>query len=262
MSCKASCLTEVTPARYAEMFLRKSRPPGRISGVCGRVIRGTRPEEFAKLTFLPGRRLAWLTGPTGLQMWIGKTGNEIVLGIGKTKAWLEKKLDEGNQWKLVVFPQKACRLADWDGLFSMIREQYPEVADKMLHWNEDLRDSSVADKIDRRFVASEVKDREDHPLHMSVERYLTCEDTAENARLFLWHSLGVNDQFTGNGYTKGPDGVDEYLLPNRYLAELPGAVVLELSVRDPRRTLEGFGSRDAVLQDSENCLQEPVGSPD
>ena len=45
--------------------------------------------------------------------------------------------------------------------------------------------------------------------------------------------LAVNDQFIGNGYTKGPDGVAEYLLPNRNLAELPGAVVIELTVSYP-----------------------------
>jgi hypothetical protein len=62
---------------------------------------------------------------------------------------------------------------------------------------------------------------------------LTCEDTPENARLFLWHSLGVNDQFQGTGYTQTqPDnGVDEYLMPSRDLTEFPDAVVIELDVR-------------------------------
>jgi hypothetical protein len=172
-------------------------------------------------------------GPNGMRDLLGKRGSEIVLGIGKSRAWLQEKLAEGMRWKLVVIPQGACRLADWAGLFAMVTEYYPEVASKLLRWADVLRDPSLLECIENRMVGREVKDDVRHPLHMSAERYRDADDTPANGRLFLWHSLGVNNQFTGDGFTAGPDGtprVEEYLVPNGRLADFPDVVLLDLEV--------------------------------
>ena len=230
---EANIPVTVTPAAFADMFCGNSNLPASMVGVCGRVIRGCKPRDFDKLSFAEGRRLAWVLGPRGLHDLLGKRGADIVLGIGKSRTWLQEKLAEGIRWKLVVLPQTACRLANWDGLFALVAEYYPEIAPKLLGWAETLKDGTLVASIDQRMVTADVKDNVRHPLHMSVEWYRDAEDTSANARLFLWHSLGVNDQFTGNGYTKGPDGtpeVEEYLVPNCRLADLPDVVLIDLDV--------------------------------
>ena len=103
----------------------------------------------------------------------------------------------------------------------------------MLRWTDWLKNDTMIGSIDTTVYGGTVKDNPHDALHMSVQSYLACEDTPENARLFLWHSLGVNEEFTGTGYTKEPDGsqgVEEYLLPNCTLAELPDYRLIELAV--------------------------------
>jgi hypothetical protein len=218
---------------YAEMFKARSQPSNPISGICGRVMRGRRgSSQFDRLSFAKGRRLAWITGPVGMQTFLNLSDTEIVLGIGKDRTWLDEKLREGMEWKLAVIPQAACELATWDGLFNMIQTYYPiDVAAKLLRWKDDLADTALVTTIEAHLTTGNVKDDPLHKDHMSEEAYLACEDTAVNARLFLWHSLGVNDQFTGTGYTTG--GVDEYLMPNLPLAEVREYKLIDLHVGRP-----------------------------
>src|SRR4051812_28041275 len=75
---------DVTPAVYAEMIR------GTWSGICGRVVRGRNDKDFENLSFAEGRRLAWVVGPQGMRRLVGKSGTEIVLGIGKDEDWLRR----------------------------------------------------------------------------------------------------------------------------------------------------------------------------
>ncbi len=222
---------QMDPTVYAELFRKRSQPAKPIAGVCGRVMRGRRgSSSFDRLSFQNGRRLAWVTGPAGLLRFLNMSDTEIVIGgIGKSRTWLDEKLREGMGWKLAIVPQTGGELANWDGVFSMIRGHYPErIATKLLRWKSELADGALATKIEARLVTGEIKDNPSHPLHMSEETYLACEDTAVNARLFLWHSLGVSEQFTGTGYTTG--GADEYLVPNQTFADMSSYTLIELHV--------------------------------
>lgn len=226
-------IVTVDPTVYVDMFYGRRPKPPMLSGVCGRVIRGAYEHQFDRLVFTEGRRLAWVMGPTGMNEMIGKSGADIVLGIGKSRTWLQEKLSEGIRWKLVVIPQEECLRADWDGLFAMLTTYYPDVMTKLLPWVDDLKDPALLTSIDSSLVTSAVKDNIAHPMHMSVEHYLANDDTPQNARLFLWHSLGANEQFIGTGYTRGPDSnenVEEFLMPNRNLSDIPHCQVIDLDV--------------------------------
>jgi len=62
---------------------------------------------------------------------------------------------------------------------------------------------------------------------MSLERYKDAPDDAVYARAFLWHSLGLNEHFQGDGYSE--EGVPEYLVANVDLNE--DFTVVPLDVR-------------------------------
>lgn len=183
MSQGSGTPVEIDPSTYVGLFTGGEPVPAAFSGVCGRVVRGRSEAEFGSLAFASGRRLAWVTGPEGLRTMIGRTGAEIVLGIGKDPAWLREKLAEGMRWRLIVLPQAACERADWAGVFARISSDYPEVADKLLRWRDALPDRAVATAIDPGLVTGAVKDDVAHPCHMTVERYLSSADTALNSTL-------------------------------------------------------------------------------
>ena len=197
------------------------------------MVRGKNEAEFTLLSFTRGRRLAWVTGPGGMRRMIGRNPESIVLGIGKERSWLREKIAEGNRWRLLVLPQATCVRADWDGLFSAIEVHYPEVVSKPLRWREPVRDPAVVARIDPALVAKAVKDDKAHSQHLTVERYLSCADTVTNARLFLWHSLGANEHFVGDGWATDPDTkeqVEEYLTQNVPVARIPGRQFIDLEV--------------------------------
>lgn len=223
----------IDPSGYVELFEGRRAAPKAISGVCGRVVRGRADADFSMLAFASGRRLAWVTGPDGLHAMIGRSGSEIVLGIGKDRAWLREKLAEGMRWRLLVLPQAECTRADWAGIFAMIAATYPEVARKLLPWREALQDPVLTLSIPLSLVRSAVKDDTAHTEHMNVARYATCSDTAVNARLFLWHTLGLNQHFQGDGWATDPltgERVEEYLTANVSLSEIVGHRVIALDV--------------------------------
>ena len=69
---------------------------------------------------------------------------------------------------------------------------------------------------------------------MSVARYIACEDTALNARLFLWDSLGLNGYAVGDGWATNPETgqrMEEHLTGNVPLASVPGHRSIDLDVR-------------------------------
>ena len=224
---------EINPATYIAMFEERMPAPKVISGVCGRVVRGTSEADFAMLAFANGRRLAWVMGPDGLRDMIGRSVESVILGVGKDRTWLSEKVAEAMRWRLVVLPQAKCVRADWLGVFAMIEAHYPEVAGKFLQWSAAVQDPTLAANIDPTLVTGAVKDDTTHPCHMNVERYLTCKNTAANARLFLWHSLGLNQHFVGDGWATDPktkQRAEEYLTANVSLARVQGCRWTDLIV--------------------------------
>ena len=227
----------IDPATYATMFQERREFSRHFAGVCGRVVRGTAPHDFSMLSFFPGRRLAWLFGPDGLRSVVGCSDNEVLRRIAKSdQPWLNDRLAEGMRFKLIVMPQMECRRADWDGVFDMVEQHYPEVAGKLDRWRSVLRQAS-SEGLPQDLLIDAVRSDPGHSDHMSVERYRACDDTAQNARLFLRHSLGMNENYVGNGFTKpsaNHPSIDEYLTANVALATIPGIVTIDLHIEPER----------------------------
>jgi len=196
---------------------------------CGRIVRGKRDEDFSMLSFLPGRRLAWVTGANGLHAMIAMSDTGRILAIGKSPRWLNEKLTASYRFRLIVLPTTAGRPADWNGLFASIQEHYPEIGQRIGRWERTLREEGLSCGIEPELRTAGVKDHPDHPQHMSLERYQHGDDRLQNARLFLLHSLGANDLYGGTGKTGcATIACDEYLVPNRRLTEFADRAEVDL----------------------------------
>ena len=99
-------------------------------GLCGRVIRGVKPDDFLTLTDDPSRRIVMLIDPDGLSALPGLSGYDVLITLGYEPDYLEHKVKEGNKFKLVVFGDGGeAKLATWDNLIDMVKLQYPEERD-------------------------------------------------------------------------------------------------------------------------------------
>ena len=97
-------------------LLRSGKYSGqKVSGLCGRIIRGKAPKDFETLTDDPERKIVMLVDPDGLQGLLGKTGYDMLITVGYEPSYLKHKVQEGNRFKLVVFPEGgAAQLATWE----------------------------------------------------------------------------------------------------------------------------------------------------
>lgn len=209
-------MTQLTCSEYLELLNNPAAPlPDTVEGLAGRISRGKAGQQHQSLSGFDGRRLAWVFGPDWLHSLLidRRPWADVIVSIGKDREWLARRLEEGQQFSLIVFPLEDCVLATWDGVFGLLKDHYPEVATKVMRWAAKLREETaqqiLGDRYDSYYkVKSDVKSE----LHMSLDRYLSAPDDVVHARAFLWHSLGLNELFRGNGYS--PEGVPEYLVAN------------------------------------------------
>ena len=228
----------VTPADYCAIFAGRRAAPVALAGVCGRLIRVGAGQSPEYLSYPPERRLAWVVGPDGLAGMVGKTGLQILLDLGTKPCRIWDNLRQGMRWVMAVFPEASCTWATWDGLFDAIGRHHPAgVVERLHRWAGALPNGTglLTEEQKARYGNPAVREHPDHPDHMTPERYLAGADTPANAWLFLWHSVGVNDLYTGAGYCRsvgGHDGIREYLAPNARVAELGASVsLIELDVQ-------------------------------
>jgi hypothetical protein len=202
-----------------------------LDGMLGRVIRGRDPDHLEMLAFPHTKRLAWVYGPGDLRELPGKRHLDLVFGArGNDPKFVRAKLKDGQKWHYLVFRGLSGFSADWNGLFQAIDEHYAEVASRLRRWAAELQEASAQHILGAAGLqaANEAKGNASDPQHMSPERYLAVEDTLENARLFLLHSVGVNEHYKGDGLTDG--GHTEYLVRNVRLAELEEYALIPLTV--------------------------------
>jgi hypothetical protein len=225
---------------YARALSTGLRESTQTQGLCGRIIRGKEPEDFRTLTDNHRRQLVLLMGPDGLESLIGKTGFEMLIEIGYTEEHIRRKvIDEGNSFKLVVFPEGGpAKLATWDNVLDMATEAYPDVACKLNNRREEMKQvpfSAIELAAGYRFADSD-RIGEADSRYMSFERLKNCSGTLVEVRAFLYHTLHLGELFSGDGYTYTKDGrrgLMEYLVPNRPIASLGEHLLIDLEVHLP-----------------------------
>jgi energy-coupling factor transporter ATP-binding protein EcfA2 len=122
-------------AREPGMEQSPAMPPPAMDSVCGRVCRAASVEGFRTL-HPDGEALkpfSWVLGGDGLQQILGDglaMGQRMRL-LGFTDEWMRAKLDNGESFRLALFPREAASPASWDGIFALIEAEFPTLAPKV-----------------------------------------------------------------------------------------------------------------------------------
>lgn len=225
---------------FAQMFGRTGVNV-EVSGLCGRIIRGKKPEDFRTLADDPNRKIVMLVDPDGLQKMIGKTGYEMLVEIGYEPDYLRHKVEEGNSFKLVVFPEGgAAKSATWDNTIDLVKEAYPDQAAKIEKYRQSLK-STPFDEIERqagfKFLDVEKQGNGDYRF-MTYERFKQCGGSLIDVRLFLYFSVHLRELYSGDGWTytgNGQRGVREYIILNKPINELGENEIIDIKVDLPSK---------------------------
>ncbi len=216
-----------------------------VSGLCGRIIRGKRPADFLTLTDDPNRKLVMLMGPDGLEKLLGKTGYEMLVEIGYEPNYLEAKVKDGNQFKLVVFPEGgAAKLATWDNVAEVVADVYPETAVSFSLHLPSLK-AAPFDAWKRQVtfdLLATDKAGENDPHFMTYDRFRASRQTALDLRLFLYYTVHLRELFSGDGYTytaTGDRGLMEYIVANKPIRDLGQSEIIDLTVNLPNQNQKG-----------------------
>lgn len=228
-----------SPSKYVDMLRSKAFSIS-ATGLCGRIIRGKRPEDFETLTDDPKRKLVMLMGPDGLEKLAGKTPYEMLIEIGYDVDYLKRKVAEGNKFKLLVFKSGASAdLATWDNVIRITSDAYPDVAGKLSRNARVLMTTAFADIENQAGFDFSAVDAvgESDSRYMTIERFRACAGTLAEARAFLYYTVHLRELYSGDGYTYTNSGVQcltEYITVNQKVSDLGEQAILDLDIQIPK----------------------------
>ncbi len=231
-------MKHMTPAEYVDLLRAGTKLDDEPEGLSLRVFQLYPHDtiEFAELADFAPRRAAWVSGPDAVKRLTQIPREEYFLEMGKRATWFAEKQQDGVGVLLAVFPAERAILATWAGLRTAVERWYGDVAPFIAsHWDalERTPFAALLDAADMsRYGRKAVRENPTHEDHVSVARLAAGPRTAARARLFLWHTVGANPQFAGDGFGRTDDGrrtFREYLVENRALRAIRDAVVHPLN---------------------------------
>ena len=94
----------------------------------GRILRGSRPEDFVTLSDNPERKIVFFIPDSELIKLEKVSGYEKLKLIGWTDSEIRKYLSEGKDFKLITFPadKDLGKPATWKNLLKLIAQVYPD----------------------------------------------------------------------------------------------------------------------------------------
>ncbi|MFC1598633.1 hypothetical protein ACFL2U_01300 [Patescibacteria group bacterium] len=223
---------------YAELVKTGQPAQEPVAGICGRIIRGKKPEDFTTLTDDPERKIVMLVDPDGLAELLGKNGYKMLLTVGYEPDYLEHKVREGNQFKLVVFPEGgAAKLATWDNVVAMVEQVYPDLKfpAQVVRDLKDLTFQEIEKQAGFTFLEAEKAGKKD-PRYMTYQRFVQSAQTLADFRAFLYFTIHLRELYGGDGWTYDAQGnkcVKEYIIPNLPIADLGENELIDLDVQVP-----------------------------
>ena len=226
--------------QYQNAFLNAQKQS--VSGLCGRIIRGVKDNDFLTLTDDPNRKLVMLMGPDGLESILGKNGYESLVAIGYESDYIRHKIEvENNKFKLVVFSSgKTANIATWDNVIDIVSSVYPSVAAKLYSQKDALKQISFSE-IEKTagFKFNEVdKNGTSDNRFMNLERFEQSNGNIIDVRAFLYFSVHLKELFSGDGFTytfDGKKGLMEYIVPNMLISDLDDSKLISLDIQIPKQ---------------------------
>ncbi len=224
---------------YKTFFLEGRKNLNPITGICGRVLRGKSPKDFETLTNDPQRKIVMLMGADGLEKLLGKSGYEALITIGYMLDYIEYKVKNGFQFKLVIFHEgEKAKLATWDDVALMVSQIYPKAKSKIYHQLEKVKltkFSEIERVANRKFNIIDKIGPEDKDF-ITYERLNNSEGTLIDVRAFFYHTVHLRELFSGDGFTydaNGERGLREYVAPNCKLEELGEYNLIDMTIKLP-----------------------------
>lgn len=205
----------------------------------GRILRGSKPEDFLTLSDDPKREVVMVMGSDGLQTLLGKSGYEMLVAIGYERAFIAAKIQQGQSFKLIVFEDRGVLPATWDNVARVVMMLYPETRPAFFQYLDVLKTTPFAAWQNRagfNFLEVHLRGPKD-PRYMTHDRFWRSSQTALDLRRFLYHTVSLSDLFAGDGFTRtytGEKGLREYLLVNQPLVRLGRYRLVDLDVRLPK----------------------------
>lgn len=203
----------------------------------GRIIRGKSLDDFGTLTDDPLRKLVMVMGYDELRKIAGKTGRQALVEIGYTASYIDRKVSEGNQFKLVIFSDNmnAFRLANWDGVIEAVSKVYPDVKEYLYRSQRFLERVSFLELEKMAgFKFSEVDAvGSSNKKFMTLERFLRSDGGLVDTRAFLYFTIHLREFFSGDGYTyneRGERCLKEYIGRNVLVSTLSRCKVINIEI--------------------------------
>lgn len=230
-----------TPEEY-EMAIDQGTPvevPAG-SGLRARVLRGMGSTDF-EILGSDERRIVFIMGPDGMSALPGMHPLDILNFLGLDPDYVQGRIKQGYHFKLLVFVGgEDAPLATWDNALDMVAAERPELAEDIERHREVLRTRSLESLLVSQSATPKQLDAielagKTHPSFMTPGRYYMLSDAEKanpaNLRRVLLHADHLGILFSGDGYTRMPDGQRgpaEYLVPNGKVSELSGAILIDL----------------------------------
>jgi ABC-type transport system involved in cytochrome c biogenesis ATPase subunit len=214
-----------------------------IDALCGRVCRAADANGFRTLhpDGVELKPLSWVIGGDGLRMLLEVNGNsncERLRLLGFDDQWILKKLDDGETFRLALFPKEEVYAASWDGIFALVKQEFPHLAAKVLRHEAALRSTPFhtiqatatagylcgATYFDINEAARGGRSDDERYIDSARLANASCTGSLEEVRGWLYNVVGCSQLFDGCGYTRHADGsfgVKEYLVRNRPVDEFP-----------------------------------------
>lgn len=222
--------------QYIQLFIKKEKPTDGVSGLCGRIIRGTKPEDFFSLSDDKLRKVVMYFDSEGLESMIGLSGYDMLINVGYEPEYLEHKIDSQTTFKLFVFREpQYMKLADWNNVLDMLLYVYPKTRYLIERYRYDLNFMSFEDiecESSFSFFDIEKKGLKDSRF-MTYERLHLNYASLYQFRAFLYFSIHLRELFNGDGLIKtiyGEKKLKEYIILNQPIIDFADYRMIELDV--------------------------------
>jgi len=202
--------------------------------IYARILSGLQAQDFLTMTRNVSRKIVFYLDASGLEKMVGISDREKLILIGYPADYIERKLQEGFQYKMVIFKDDTVtKIATWDNIEKLMTEIYSG----QLALYQDVKNLEMVEKVQRNLpLLKEIyKDVESAKIK-AAQAYQKIQEMGGElweVRSFLHENLKLNENFSGDGYTRldnGEKGIAEYISPNIEIKKLKQSVIIDLNL--------------------------------